>query len=62
MRFVAWAGQKRSAGCACGDRRDGGWRRDRGTPQVHAVSPVLANLFMHYAFNAWMAWEYPGIQ
>jgi RNA-directed DNA polymerase len=29
--------------------------RDRGTPQGSAVSPVLANLFLHYAFDAWMA-------
>jgi RNA-directed DNA polymerase len=25
------------------------------------VSPVLANLFMHYAFDAWLAREYPGV-
>ena len=34
--------------------------RDRGTPQGGVVSPVLANLFLHYAFDAWMAREHPG--
>ncbi|MEV6994396.1 reverse transcriptase domain-containing protein [Streptomyces sp. NPDC093228] len=36
--------------------------RDRGSPQRSAVSPVLSNLFMHYAFDAWMAREHPGVQ
>jgi RNA-directed DNA polymerase len=35
--------------------------RDRGTPQGSAVSPVLANLFLHYAFDAWMARVFPGV-
>jgi RNA-directed DNA polymerase len=40
---------------------DGGVQaRDRGTPQGAVVSPVLANLFLHYAFDAWMVREYPG--
>ena len=37
------------------------WKRDRGTPQGSAVSPVLANLFLHYAFDAWMVREFPGV-
>ena len=36
--------------------------RDRGTPQGAVVSPVLANLFLHYAFDQWMSRNYPGIQ
>jgi RNA-directed DNA polymerase len=26
------------------------------------VSPVLANLFLHYAFDAWMAREFPTVE
>ena len=37
-------------------------QRDRGTPQGSAVSPVLANLFLHYAFDAWMAREHPAVR
>jgi RNA-directed DNA polymerase len=36
--------------------------RDRGTPQGSAVSPVLANLFMHYAFDMFLAREFPTVQ
>jgi RNA-directed DNA polymerase len=36
--------------------------RDRGTPQGSAVSPVLANLFMHYAFDLWLGREFPTVQ
>lgn len=36
-------------------------QRDRGTPQGSAVSPVLANLFLHYAFDVWMARKFPAV-
>jgi RNA-directed DNA polymerase len=35
--------------------------RDRGTPQGSAVSPVLANLYLHYAFDVWMRREFPSV-
>jgi RNA-directed DNA polymerase len=35
--------------------------RDRGTPQGCAISPLLANLMLHYAFDAWMAREFPTV-
>jgi RNA-directed DNA polymerase len=34
--------------------------RSQGTPQGSAVSPVLANLFLHHAFDVWMDREFPG--
>ncbi|HEX2805384.1 MAG TPA: group II intron reverse transcriptase/maturase [Kineosporiaceae bacterium] len=36
--------------------------RDRGSPQGSAISPLLANLFMHYAFDVWMDRQLPGVR
>lgn len=36
--------------------------RTKGTPQGGVISPLLANLFLHYAFDAWMRRTFPGVQ
>jgi RNA-directed DNA polymerase len=44
-------------------REDGSLvERDRGTPQGSAISPLLANMFLHYAFDLWMARKHPAIR
>jgi RNA-directed DNA polymerase len=37
-------------------------QRTRGTPQGGVISPLLANLFLHYAFDLWMRRKYPHVQ
>ena len=36
--------------------------RTKGTPQGGVASPLLANLFLHYAFDLWMHRSYPGVR
>jgi len=33
-----------------------------GTPQGGVISPLLANLYLHYAFDMWMGREYPEVK
>jgi RNA-directed DNA polymerase len=35
--------------------------RDQGTPQGGVISPLLANLFLHYVFDVWLTRAMPGI-
>jgi RNA-directed DNA polymerase len=32
-----------------------------GTPQGGVISPLLANLFLHYCFDKWMDLNHPNI-
>ena len=36
-------------------------QRTKGTPQGGVISPLLANLFLHYAFDCWMQRTFPGV-
>jgi RNA-directed DNA polymerase len=36
--------------------------RTRGTPQGGVISPILANLFMHYTFDLWMRRTHPDLR
>ncbi|MBV8521642.1 MAG: group II intron reverse transcriptase/maturase [Acetobacteraceae bacterium] len=35
--------------------------RSRGTPQGGVISPILSNLFLHYAFDLWMTRAHPEL-
>ena len=34
--------------------------RDKGTPQGGVISPLISNLFLHYAFDIWMEKNFPN--
>jgi RNA-directed DNA polymerase len=35
--------------------------REKGTPQGGVISPLLANLFLHYALDRWLSANYPQV-
>lgn len=37
-------------------------QRERGSPQGSVISPLLANLFLHYAFDTWMERKHPEVE
>jgi len=44
-------------------RQDGSLEeRTKGSPQGAVVSPLLSNLFLHYAFDSWMRRNHPSIR
>lgn len=43
------------------DENENEQARKIGTPQGGVISPLLANIFLHHAFDTWMAQSYPRI-
>lgn len=37
-------------------------KREKGTPQGGVISPLLANLFLHYTFDVWMRKHFPEVK
>jgi group II intron reverse transcriptase/maturase len=46
------------------EKRDGRIERreGKGTPQGGVISPLLANLYLHFALDVWLARNYPGVR
>jgi retron-type reverse transcriptase len=35
-------------------------KQGKGTPQGGVISPLLANLYLHYTLDMWLERKYPG--
>lgn len=44
------------------DKMGVSYEKTRGTPQGGVISPLLANLFLHYVFDKWMMNNYPSLK
>lgn len=44
------------------DKEGSSCHRTQGTPQGGVISPLLANLFLHYGFDKWMERTHPGVE
>ena len=52
---------RKMADSAHGDRTELRSSEHRGTPQGGVISPILSNLFLHYAFDLWMRRTHPDL-
>lgn len=43
------------------ETKEGLQERGRGTPQGGVISPLLANLYLHYALDKWLSIHYPQV-
>lgn len=53
---------KRWLACSISKKDGSIQKRVKGTPQGGVISPLLANIFLHFVFDKWMAKNYPQVK
>ena len=61
VRWVLLYVERWLTGSAASSRTAASKHAQQGTPQGGVVSPILANLFLHYTFDAWVRREMPHV-